>query len=117
MLARADCQRQPVENTAATQHDRRVIDFEQRRVRVRASGSGEYRTAPVICALAERYSGDPGGRLAFALLFGRAEEMNMKAWKEQLYQKQEGAIGYMLLWFMGVPASVLFAIFVLRGCH
>jgi hypothetical protein len=43
--------------------------------------------------------------------------MKMNAWKERLYQKQEGAIGYMLLWFMGVPASVLFAIFVLRGCH
>ena len=32
-------------------------------------------------------------------------------------KKQEGAIGYMLLWFMGVPASLLFAIFLLRGCN
>ena len=41
----------------------------------------------------------------------------MNSWKERLAQKQEGAAGYILLWFMGVPASVLFAIFILRGCH
>jgi hypothetical protein len=40
----------------------------------------------------------------------------MDSWKERLRQKQEGAMGYILLWFMGVPASVLFAIFLLRGC-
>jgi hypothetical protein len=28
-----------------------------------------------------------------------------------------GAIGYMLLWLLGVPASVLFVIFLLRGCN
>jgi hypothetical protein len=43
--------------------------------------------------------------------------MRMNAWKERLYQKQEeGAIGYILLWLMGVPVSVLFVIFLLRGC-
>ena len=30
--------------------------------------------------------------------------------------KEEGAIGYILLWLLGVPASVLFVIFLLRGC-
>lgn len=40
----------------------------------------------------------------------------MKAWKEKLY-REDGAAGYILLWFMGVPASVLFAIFLLRGCN
>lgn len=35
---------------------------------------------------------------------------------QQLYAEQAGAIGYILLWLMGVPASVLFAIFLLRGC-
>ena len=34
----------------------------------------------------------------------------------RVVQQAEGAIGYMLLWFMGVPASVLFLIFLLRGC-
>jgi len=32
------------------------------------------------------------------------------------YQEEQGAIGYILLWIMGVPASVLFVIFLLRGC-
>ena len=34
-----------------------------------------------------------------------------------LYRKEEGAVGYMLLWAMGVPASLLFVIFLLRGCN
>lgn len=29
---------------------------------------------------------------------------------------EEGKIGYIVLWLMGVPASVLFIIFLLRGC-
>ena len=32
-------------------------------------------------------------------------------------QREEGAIGYILLWIMGVPASILFLIFLLRGCN
>ena len=31
-------------------------------------------------------------------------------------QEQKGAIGYILLWAMGVPVSVLLIIFLLRGC-
>jgi hypothetical protein len=34
-----------------------------------------------------------------------------------LYRKEEGAVGYILLWAMGVPASLLFVIFLLRGCN
>jgi hypothetical protein len=40
----------------------------------------------------------------------------MKTVLERVREKQEGAIGYILMWFMGVPATVLFAIFLLRGC-
>ena len=40
----------------------------------------------------------------------------MKTLKER-YEETTGAIGYILLWLMGVPATVLFAIFVLRGCN
>jgi hypothetical protein len=29
---------------------------------------------------------------------------------------EKGKIGYILLWLMGVPASVLVLIFLLRGC-
>jgi hypothetical protein len=31
--------------------------------------------------------------------------------------EETGAIGYILLWLMGVPASILFVIFLLRGCN
>ena len=33
------------------------------------------------------------------------------------YREQEGAIGYIFLWLLGVPASVLFVVFLLRGCN
>jgi hypothetical protein len=29
---------------------------------------------------------------------------------------ERGAIGYIILWLLGVPASILFVIFLLRGC-
>jgi len=28
----------------------------------------------------------------------------------------KGAIGYIVLWLMGIPASILFLIFLMRGC-
>jgi hypothetical protein len=31
--------------------------------------------------------------------------------------KQKGAIGYILAWILGIPASVLLVIFVIRGCN
>ena len=31
--------------------------------------------------------------------------------------KERGAIGYILAWILGVPASLLFVIFLLRGCN
>lgn len=30
--------------------------------------------------------------------------------------REKGAIGYIVLWLLGVPAGVLFVIFLLRGC-
>jgi hypothetical protein len=30
--------------------------------------------------------------------------------------REDGAIGYIFLWILGVPASVLFVIFLMRGC-
>ena len=41
----------------------------------------------------------------------------MKEITERFRCQEKGAAGYMLLWFMGVPASVLFLIFLLRGCN
>ena len=34
----------------------------------------------------------------------------------QWRSKQEGKLGYILLWALGVPIPVLFVIFLLRGC-
>jgi len=40
----------------------------------------------------------------------------MKPRFEHLYREQTGAMGYIVLWALGVPASVLFVIFLMRGC-
>jgi len=32
------------------------------------------------------------------------------------FQNEKGKIGYIILWLMGVPISVLLLIFLLRGC-
>ena len=37
--------------------------------------------------------------------------------RKTLLNDEEGAVGYILAWFLGVPASVLFLIFLLRGCN
>ena len=36
---------------------------------------------------------------------------------QQRYQEEQGAIGYIVMWLLGVPASLLFVIFLLRGCN
>jgi hypothetical protein len=41
----------------------------------------------------------------------------MVSWLANRYRKEGGAIGYIILWALGVPASVLFVIFLLRGCN
>lgn len=41
----------------------------------------------------------------------------MKDLLQRLKENEEGAAGYILAWFLGVPASVLFVIFLLRGCN
>lgn len=33
------------------------------------------------------------------------------------FHQEKGAIGYILAWIMGVPASILAIIFLLRGCN
>jgi hypothetical protein len=30
---------------------------------------------------------------------------------------EAGKVGYIILWFLGVPFSLLLIIFLLRGCH
>ena len=33
------------------------------------------------------------------------------------FKERTGKIGYAVLWLLGVPIPVLFAIYVLRGCN
>ena len=40
----------------------------------------------------------------------------MRATVERFVREEEAAVGYIFLWLLGVPASVLFVIFLLRGC-
>jgi hypothetical protein len=61
-----------------------------------------------------------GSQVASVLMNAVARHSGSKDMKtrfEHLYQEQTGAIGYILLWVMGVPASLLFLIFLLRGCN
>ena len=64
-----------------------------------------------------------GGWHAFCTLFAglpTKEGHRMSIIKElkRRYEesRDQGAIGYIILWLLGVPASVLFVIFLLRGC-
>jgi hypothetical protein len=36
--------------------------------------------------------------------------------KFRFYRRQEGKLGWILLWAIGVPIPVLFVLFLLRGC-
>ncbi len=35
---------------------------------------------------------------------------------DKIYKDETGAVGYIALWALGVPASLLFLVFLLRGC-
>jgi hypothetical protein len=44
---------------------------------------------------------------------------NAEAYKmdlQTLARAQEGRVGYILLWLLGVPIPILFLIYLLRGC-
>lgn len=44
-------------------------------------------------------------------------EQKQKGRLARLAEDEQGVAGYMLAWFMGVPAGILFLIFLLRGCN
>ena len=35
---------------------------------------------------------------------------------KRLVSDDAGAVGYIFMWLLGVPASLLFVIFLMRGC-
>jgi hypothetical protein len=50
--------------------------------------------------------------LPVGINFLEARMERFQQWRRQ----QEGKMGYILLWALGVPIPVLFVIFLLRGC-
>ena len=48
--------------------------------------------------------------------------MKPTTWRAKLQQRfappalQQGKMGYILLWLLGIPIPILFVIFLLRGC-
>lgn len=40
----------------------------------------------------------------------------MKLAKKALRQGEEGKVGWVLLWLLGIPIPVLLILFLLRGC-
>ena len=50
--------------------------------------------------------------LPVCIYFSEAGMEKFQQWRRQ----QEGKMGYILLWALGVPIPVLFVIFLLRGC-
>lgn len=49
---------------------------------------------------------------------GSEVQPNQRNWSsimKKLIKSEEGAMGYLLAWAMGVPASVLLVIFLIRG--
>jgi hypothetical protein len=66
---------------------------------------------------AELGSPPTGTRLALS-----SAEVNMSVGEKRSALRnpiadEEGAIGYIAAWLLGIPASVLFVIFLLRGCN
>jgi len=50
--------------------------------------------------------------LPLGMNFAEARMERFRQWR----RRQEGKMGYILLWLLGVPIPVLFLIFLLRGC-
>jgi hypothetical protein len=63
----------------------------------------------------ESYRPPRRGTAIAACLFVNCLEARMERISEWRRQ-QEGKMGYILLWALGVPIPVLFVIFLLRGC-
>lgn len=43
-------------------------------------------------------------------------EVNAVETLQEKLKAAEGKIGYILLWLLGIPIPILFAVFLLRGC-
>jgi hypothetical protein len=74
-------------------------------------------------ALRQRPSGTPGVRRKIARdtpsansVFEMGNEGNYAFMKRQKQDGEEGAMGYIFLWLLGIPIPILLLFFLLRGC-
>jgi hypothetical protein len=61
-----------------------------------------------------------GGRDALLLLgsgYAKASIVYLAQRRMEMRSVQEGKIGYVLLWLLGIPLPILLLVFVLRGCQ
>ena len=40
----------------------------------------------------------------------------LQTWRRRALDKQEGKIGYIIAWALGVPIPVLLLVYLIRGC-
>jgi hypothetical protein len=69
------------------------------------------------CVDARRAASSSTYRGLLAACHELKREKRMVTWLANRYRQEGGAIGYIILWALGVPASLLFVIFLLRGCN
>jgi hypothetical protein len=54
-------------------------------------------------------------------MFTGAQEQSAESGRtgrvQKLLGQEEGAMGYILLWALGIPIPILFLIFLMRGCN
>jgi len=46
-----------------------------------------------------------------------AKDFSVTSFRRRLASNEQGVIGYAFLWMLGVPAGILFLVFLLRGCN
>ncbi len=72
------------------------------------------RDSPIV---AETLSQQSIGQQVVPKNFKKAEETMKKYIEEKIIKSENGKIGYILLWALGVPVPVLLLVYFLRGCN
>jgi hypothetical protein len=61
-------------------------------------------------------SGKVGSNLGIKAMKNAEKVQPMKERKSAMRNKEEGKIGWILLWLVGVPIPILLVLYLLRGC-
>jgi hypothetical protein len=60
--------------------------------------------------------GKVGSNLGIKAMKNSGKFQQMKERKSAMRYKEEGKIGWILLWLVGVPIPILLVLYLLRGC-